>query len=318
MFQCPVCSGRSGTRRADFGDYQVLECAGCGLLSTSPFPSSDTLRALYDTGYYTGPAAARFRVGAAEQVVRFFRWRRAKMLKRRMGGDVRGRRVLDVGCGRGDTLAWLQRWGADVRGTQVSATAAQFARELVGSDRIFAGELADAAYPAASFDCVTLWHVLEHVPAPLSLLKEIRRILKPGGFVYIEVPNAGGWAARRFGHHWLAYDVPKHLLHFTPRSLTTLAQQAGLERLEEVHSSIEYSPVTLLQTLLNAWFGGNSVLFRRLTHESAEGGYEAGVVRRWCEPLVAGVLLLPVVALSGILSWRRQGETFGAYFRPTT
>lgn len=318
MFQCPVCSGRSGSRRAEFGNYQVVECAGCGLLSTSPFPSPEALRGLYDTGYYTGPAAARFRLGAAEQVVRFFRRRRAAMLRRRMGGDVHGRRVLDIGCGRGDTLAWLQRWGADVHGTQVSATAAQVARQLVGDDRIFAGDLADAAYPDASFDCVTLWHVLEHVPAPLSLLKEIRRILKPGGFVYIEVPNAGGWAARRFGHHWLAYDVPKHLLHFTPRSLRTIAAQAGLASFDEVHSSIEYSPVTLLQTLLNAWFGGKSVLFRRLTHESVEGGSEPGVVRRWGEPPVAALLLVPVIAASSVLAWRRQGETFGAYFRPTT
>ena len=318
MFQCPACSAHESICRAEFGPYRVLECAGCGLLSTSPFPSPDTLRALYDSGYYSGPAAARFRVGAAEHVVRFFRRRRASMLRRRLGGDVRGRRVLDIGCGRGDTLAWLQRWGADVHGTQVSTSAAQVARELVGSDRIFAGDLADAAYPAASFDCVTLWHVLEHVPQPLPLLHEIRRILKPGGFVYIEVPNTGGWAARRFRHHWLAYDVPKHLFHFTPRSLKALARQARLDCVEEVHSSIEYSPVTLLQTLLNVWFGGNSVLFRRLTHESATRGSEAGVTRRWLEPLAAGLLVIPVIALSGVLSWRRQGETFGAYFRPTT
>jgi 2-polyprenyl-3-methyl-5-hydroxy-6-metoxy-1,4-benzoquinol methylase len=316
MFQCPLCSARAGDTRADFDHYQVVECAACGVLSTSPFPTPETLRTLYDSGYYSGPAAARFRVGAAERVVRFFRWRRAKMIERRMGGDVCGRRVLDIGCGRGDTLAWLQKWGADVHGTQVSATAAQVARALVGEDRIFVGALADARYPDASFDCITLWHVLEHVPEPVALLQEIRRLLTPGGFVYIEVPNAGGWAAQRFRHHWLAYDVPKHLFHFTPRSLIELARQAGLERVGEVHSSIEYNPVTLLQTLLNAGLGGRSVLFRRLTHEPVTGGSEAGAARRWLEPLAAGLLLIPVIAVSGVLSWRHQGETFGAYFRP--
>jgi SAM-dependent methyltransferase len=270
---------------------------------------------MYDNGYYSGPAAARFRAGPAEQIVRFFRWRRADMLRRRMRG-VRGRRVLDVGCGRGDTLAWLQRWGADVYGTQISRAAAQVARDLVGPDRIFVGELADAAYPDASFDCVTLWHVLEHVATPLPLLREIGRILRPGGFVYIEVPNAGGWAARRFRHHWLAYDVPKHLFHFCPRTLRALGRRAGLHCVREVHFSLEYSPVTLLQTLLNAWLGGDSLLFRRLTHESdAKSVSRVGLVRRVLEPLVACVLLMPVTALSAGLSRRHAGETYGAYFR---
>lgn len=315
MFQCPLCSGPPGACRADFGEYQVIECARCGQLSTFPFPTADALQALYDTGYYSGPAAARFRMGAAESVVRFFRWRRAAMLRRRMHG-VRGRRVLDIGCGRGDTLAWLQRWGADVHGTQVSATAAQVARDLIGHDRIFVGELADAAYPAASFDCVTLWHVLEHVEDPLSMLKEVRRILRPDGFVYIEVPNAGGWAATRFRRHWLPYDVPKHLFHFSPGSLKSLGGLAGLRCVREAHFSSEHGSVTLLQTLLNAWLGGDSVLFRRLTHESGSDLSKIGWMRRVFEPLVAGMLLLPVTVLSAGLSQRGAGETFAGYFRP--
>lgn len=315
MFQCPLCSGPPGTCRADFGEYQVVECAGCGQLSTFPFPSAETLRALYDTGYYSGPAAARFRSRAAESVVRFFRWRRAVMLRRRMHG-VRGRRILDIGCGRGDTLAWLQRWGADVHGTQVSTTAAQVARDLVGDTHIFVGELADAAYPDASFDCVTLWHVLEHVPEPLALMKEIRRVLRPGGLLYVEVPNAGGWAARRFRHHWLAYDVPKHLFHFSPETLQALAGKAGLEWEHEIHSSVEYSPVTLLQTLLNVWLGGSNVLFRSLTNEpGAKGRPAAGLVRRTLEPIIAGALVVPIAAVSAVLSSRRNGETFGAFLR---
>jgi len=316
MFQCPLCSGPAGALRADFGEYEVIECARCGQLSTWPFPSVETLRALYDTGYYAGPAAARFRAGTAESIVRFFRWRRARMLSRRMGGDVTGRRILDVGCGRGDTLAWLQRWGADVHGTQVSAVAAQVARQLVGADRIFVGDLSEAGYPDASFDCVTLWHVLEHVPEPLVLLKEIRRILRPDGFVYIEVPNAGGWAARKYRHHWLAYDVPKHLFHFSPATLRALARRAGLECTEEVHASAEYSPVTLLQTLLNAWLGGSSVLFRRLTHEAVRGhDAEVGLARRVCEPIVACALAVPVTVLSAWLSGRHMGETCGVFVR---
>lgn len=313
MFQCPLCSGRTAVWRAQIGEYQIGECRDCGVQSTYPLPSPDLLRAVYADGYYGGPDAARFRFDALQRVVRFFRWLRARMLQRRLG-RVAGRRILDVGCGRGDMLGWLHRWGADVHGTEVSPAAARAASTLVGSDRISVGELADAKYPSASFDCITLWHVLEHVRAPDFLLREVARVLRPGGFAYIEVPNADSWSARRFGGRWLAYDVPKHLFHFSPEALKALAGQAGLRCVRENHFSMEYTPVTLLQTVLSAAFGGDSLLFRRLTTEGAAPGDARGrLPRLMLHLLAATVLAVPVAITSVFLSWRRTGDTFGVY-----
>ena len=228
-----------------------------------------------------------------------------------------GRRVLDVGCGRGYTLRWLQRWGADVSGTQLSEPAAVRARGLLGKGRVFVGELADARYPARGFDCVMLWHVLEHVPDPVSLLREIARILKPDGLVYIEVPNAGGWSARRLGRHWLAYDIPRHLVHFTPKTLERAMAAAGFVCLEQAHGSLEYSPVTLLQSLLNAWLGGESLLFRALSFDGGihEEGRRTRTGTLAVHVVAAAFLAVPSVILSVILARRRSGDTFGVYGR---
>jgi SAM-dependent methyltransferase len=317
MFQCHLCSGRDAIVRARIAEYEILECAGCGLQSTFPFPSRDLLRALYAEAYYGGPSAARFRLKPLQKVVRLFRWRRARMLKRRLN-VVGGRRIIDVGCGRGDMIGWLQRWGADVYGTEVSPAAAGVAAGLIGSHRIFVGELADATYPSASFDCVTLWHVLEHVREPDALLREIARVLRPGGFAYIEVPNAAGWSARRFGQSWLAYDVPKHLFHFSPETLKTFARNAGLTCVRESHFSLEYSPVTLLQTLMTASVGGGAVLFRRLTTEGdTRNRTGPDVPRLVLQLLAAGVFAFPALLASGVLSWWNTGDTLGAYFEHT-
>src|SRR5207302_1742967 len=168
-----------------FGRRSVVECARCRLMSTSPPLARDEARRLYSDAYYSGNEAARFRLGVAERAMRAFRRRRARGLARALGGAA-GKRILDVGCGRGFTLQELQAHGADVYGTQMSAPAVGVAEALIGAGRVFLGELSDAGYAPASFDCVTLWHVLEHVPRPADLLIEVARVLKPGGLAYIE------------------------------------------------------------------------------------------------------------------------------------
>jgi len=264
----------------------------------------------YAGEYYSAGRAARFRWPIAESVMRWFRGRRARQLERAIGG-VSGKRILDVGCGRGFTLRRLQERGADVYGTQMSESAANAARALIGDERVFVGELADARFPAGAFDAVTLWHVLEHVPAPLDLLREIARLLREGGVAYIETPNAGGWTARTFAADWLAYDIEHHVSHFTPESLTALAGRAGLEPTRVQHLSIEYSPVTLMQTWLNRVLGGNNRLFRAVTFGGDDG--TNGSVPLAVHAIV-GALLFPCAIVASVwLAARRNGDTYGVW-----
>jgi 2-polyprenyl-3-methyl-5-hydroxy-6-metoxy-1,4-benzoquinol methylase len=283
-------------------------------MSSSPPLAADEARRLYSDAYYSGDEAARFKLSLAERLMRAFRRRRARALARELGGAA-GKRILDVGCGRGFTLHELQRQGADVYGTQMSAAAVGVAEALIGGGRVFLGELSDARYAPGSFDCVTLWHVLEHVPRPADVLIEVARILKSGGLAYIEVPNAGGWTARRFGADWLAWDVDHHVSHFTPATLNALAERAGLSSVREVHLSLEYSPATLTQTWLNRLFGGHNRLFRALTFGGRMEADERGPVPLPVHAAAALVLFPAAVASSMWLAARRCGDTVGIYFR---
>src|SRR5262245_40371134 len=93
MFQCPLCKHENGTSRARIGEYEVVQCGGCRVISTFPLPTPQVLRAIYADSYYGGPEAARFRFFPLQWAVQGFRWRRAQMLQRRLG-SVAGRWML--------------------------------------------------------------------------------------------------------------------------------------------------------------------------------------------------------------------------------
>jgi 2-polyprenyl-3-methyl-5-hydroxy-6-metoxy-1,4-benzoquinol methylase len=137
--------------------------------------------------------------------------------------------VLDVGCNLGTFLAALRdRTGCSVLGLEPAPTPAQYAREHFHLDAREAclEDVADSFAPA-SFDLITLWHVLEHLWAPRRDLQIIRTLLKPGGTLIVEVPNFGDPLRRLFGSSWAYVDVPRHLLHFTPRTLRNVLEEAG-------------------------------------------------------------------------------------------
>ena len=114
--------------------------------------------------------------------------------------------ILDVGCGRGDLLAQFQARGWRARGTQVSRTAAEAAR-LRGLD-VVVGELPDLGLAPASFDAITLFHVLEHLPDPAAYLACARGLLAEGGLLVVEVPNFRTWGFALLGRRDLASTTP--------------------------------------------------------------------------------------------------------------
>jgi len=315
-FRCLLCGTERSALRETLHDYALVQCAGCGFLARSPASSPAALQELYSSRYYGGARAARFRSVLGEWLQGVFRWQRARRLRRALGG-LAGRRVLDVGCGRGQMLAWLQRWGAEVYGTELSKAAADVAARRLGPSRVVVSELAAAGFPDGWFNAATVWHVLEHVPDPVALLREVARVVTPDGFVYVEVPNAGGWAARKLGWHWLGYDAPHHLVHFTPETLRLAGTRAGLVAVKDVHFSWEYSPVTLLQSLLSAWLGGEHVLFRALSHaqHDSDPRRRIGCWRVVLHAAAGVALALPALLWSVGLGCRRQGDTVGMVFR---
>jgi SAM-dependent methyltransferase len=131
-------------------------------------------------------------------------------------------------------MAVLAERGFDVRGVEVSPVIAAYAQEELGfGDRVFVGVLQDAPLPAASFDLICMWDVVEHVPDPVALLRRAHELLAPGGRLIIETQDIDSRFARLLGQRWHHFKHAEHIYHFNPASLRRLLGEAGfgVERL---------------------------------------------------------------------------------------
>jgi len=251
---CPCGSRDLGppTRsfRLDGTRLALRRCAGCGRLLLDPRLPSRGLPGAYDDAYY-GAGARKF-VPAIERVVDSFRDGRARLAERSLGpGPGRNARVLDIGCGSGQFLARLIARGHEGHGTELSlATGARASR--VPGLHLRVGALEADTYPPGWFDVISIWHVLEHLPDPDSVLRFCRGWLREGGALLIAVPNADSWQAKLFQGSWFHLDPPRHLDHFTRRSLVSSLERAGfrVERLRTL--SWEQNLYGILQSALNA------------------------------------------------------------------
>lgn len=135
-------------------------------------------------------------------------------------------RALDVGCGSGTYLRLLQHFGWDVAGVELSPEPAEIARRTTGAE-VFTGQLEAAPFAPESFDHVHMSHVVEHVPEPVTSLEAAWKLLRPGGVLYVETPNAEASTRRRTGEFWFPYETPRHLHLFSVATLTRALERAG-------------------------------------------------------------------------------------------
>jgi 2-polyprenyl-3-methyl-5-hydroxy-6-metoxy-1,4-benzoquinol methylase len=146
-----------------------------------------------------------------------------------ISGPPRGK-LLDVGCGNGSFLAFMKSLGWDVEGVEPDPKAAEIARSSL-QVKVLASSLESAQFPSEHFEAVTLAHVLEHVHDPIALLKECRRVLKPGGTIVVRTPNLSSLGYRFFRGSWVGLETPRHLFLFNPHTLKACAEKASLSTL---------------------------------------------------------------------------------------
>lgn len=220
--------------------FSIACCGGCGVWRTLPEMSDGELARFYPRDY-------RGEENEPEEKWIYSSQAEKTSFLRRCG--LTGSRILDVGCGSGFFLRALGGDSWDRFGVEIGGAAATAANRALGEGRVFTGTLLEAGLAGANFDVVTFWSSLEHMNEPRANLREARRILKPGGTLIVQVPNAASYQAHMFGGDWFALDAPRHRYHFTIETLGKLLLETGLEVYAASYYSRAHNAHALRQSL---------------------------------------------------------------------
>lgn len=235
--QCPVCAAN------DFGNvwkakdytvsgelFDIAVCRTCTLAFTQDVPDAGSIGPYYKSeNYISHSNTARGLVNSIYHTVR----KRTLASKCKLIVSATGMkegRLLDVGSGTGAFVQEMKAHGWEVTGLEPD----EDARKVAMAD--YNVQLADInqfyQLTPGSFDAITLWHVLEHVHELHPYVQQLRNLLTEKGKLFIAVPNYTSNDARAYQQYWAAFDVPRHLYHFSPASMQVLMQRNGMKVLE--------------------------------------------------------------------------------------
>lgn len=270
--RCPVCSstkrclkyGAIPDRRARTSNtWDYYECFGCGVLYLDPRPIPETIRRAYESYYTHSVLEERPRRHRLDTLALGIRndylkgkfghlnsptlaggrwlmyllppWLRLEwdyMARHLPQPSPEKNRLLDVGCGNGDFMARAKTAGWEVTGVDFDPKAVATSRSR-GLNTL-QGDLASQGFPPESFDVVTLSNVIEHVHDPHGLIREISKILRPRGRLWVATPNTASLVHRHFRKSWLDLEPPEHLILFHRGSLKRLLQEEGFAVIKDL------------------------------------------------------------------------------------
>lgn len=229
---CPLCGGTRLEPALTCVDhcasgeaFHLCRCHDCGFLFTQDFPAADEIGRYYETPAYVPHSDTR--KGLVNKLYHSVRShmlkRKARLVAREAHRDTG--RLLDIGTGTGYFPALMLRRGWQVDAVEKNDGARRFAKEHFGLDVL--PEQALQTLDAESYDVITLWHVMEHIEPLNELWQRLNTLLAPKGVLVVAVPNASSFDADRYGAYWAAYDVPRHLWHFTSGTMQRFGTKHG-------------------------------------------------------------------------------------------
>lgn len=238
---CPLCGSEAVPVHFSRLDMVIRRCRGCGMMFQGPDSAAHGDRALIDEVY-------REYIGHPEQHLLLNTARLARL--RELFGPLKGLKVLEIGAGNGTLGNLLLEAGADYTGLEPLALCRESSARLFPllAPRIVPERFRPGMFPAASFDAVVSTDTFEHLDEPLSCAAALPALLRPGGKVYLEVPNEAllglkGRLRVALGMYGRGYPTnPDHVSLFTRSSLKTFLRKAGLEPLAISQDSVWGSP----------------------------------------------------------------------------
>ena len=228
--KCPLCGSVKIKPKFSCKDYlisgeefDIYSCLQCEFLFTNNFPSNNSIGTYYNAPDYISHSDTKKGLinKLYHHVRKYMINKKMKFICKQLGKKTG--RILDVGCGTGYFLDMAKRKGWETVGTEKNEQALNIAKERFGlyvkpEEHIY-------KFPKNNFDVITLWHVLEHLEYLNEIMEKIYSLLVSDGIVVIAVPNCSSYDAQHYKTYWAGYDTPRHLWHFTPKTMEFLANK---------------------------------------------------------------------------------------------
>lgn len=206
-------------------DFHICECLNCGLLYTMPRPSKEKIGEYYKSEeYYSHQENKKGFIPRLYENVKKVNLKHKYELATK--GLTTGK-LLDIGCGVGDFLHTAEAHGWQCTGVEPSEEAKAIARQRTQAKLLSSED--QEQLPDASFDVITMWHVLEHVDDLRWQVTQLQRLIKPNGRIVIALPNYKSYDGQFYKEHWAAYDVPRHLSHFNRTTIAKILKTNDLK-----------------------------------------------------------------------------------------
>jgi 2-polyprenyl-3-methyl-5-hydroxy-6-metoxy-1,4-benzoquinol methylase len=207
--------------------FNLVKCNQCGFLLTNPRPDAKSLSKYYQSEEYLSHSKKKSFTGCLYNFVKDYSLGKKYQLISRYKSHGN---LLDIGSATGEFLHYFKKKNWEVAGIEPAEEPRQYSIQNYGL-KVFPEEKMDPL-PACQFDVITLWHVLEHVPDLNQRMEQISKQLAPDGLLVIALPNHLSWDAHHYGYCWAGYDVPRHLYHFTPDTISKLLLKYHFEIIE--------------------------------------------------------------------------------------
>ena len=234
---CPVCNSSTFSDFLEVEDYflshevfSLKRCNTCGFVLTNPSPNENNLGLYYQSEEYISHSSST--VSITDKIYYSIRNYTIKQKFKLINKHFKGGMILDIGCGTGEFLNYFKTKGWNTTGIEPNETAREIAIKKHGLDVHLEAQL--DKLKRSSFEVITMWHVLEHVPDLSSRIEQLNSLIKENGILIIAVPNIVSKDAKTYGKFWAALDVPRHLYHFNQSTIKKLFEKFGFE-LKEIH-----------------------------------------------------------------------------------
>jgi 2-polyprenyl-3-methyl-5-hydroxy-6-metoxy-1,4-benzoquinol methylase len=261
---CPLCSSEKINLLHRCVDhfiskevFTVYICNSCSFEFTQDYPAETAIGRYYESvDYISHSDTSKGISNKIYLIVRNFMLGKKRSIIENVTGLKRGK-LLDIGSGTGHFASTMKKAGWIVSGIEINQKARDFSISKFGLE-VISPEKIDTL-DAESYDCITLWHVLEHFHDPFKYAADIFNLLRPGGICLVAFPNCTSYDAEYYRQFWAAYDVPRHLWHFNPVTIGLFSEKSGFNA-----ESMKSLPLDLFYiSILSERYRGSKAAFFR-------------------------------------------------------